>query len=122
MKLELSTSHAVDLLRQDEYAGWSYHGATALVEHLENMEDELGEEINFNCIDFRCEFSKYKSLRDWLFNYYGLGMTLKDALESAGIYRDDDDAEEIDSLIAEFIRERGTLVEFEGGIIVSSNF
>ncbi len=122
MKLELSTSHAVDLLRQDEYAAWSYKGATALVEYLENLEEDLEEEINFNVVDFRCEFSEYKSLRDWLFNYYGLGMTLKDALESVGIYRDDDDAEEIDSLIAEFIRDRGTLVDFDGGVIVSSDF
>lgn len=122
MKLELSTNYAVDLLRQDEYADWSYRGATALVEYLENLEEDLNEEINFNCIDFRCEFSEYKSVRDWLFNYYGLGMTLKDALESAGIYRDDADDEDIDSLIAEFIRDRGTLVEFDGGVIVSSNF
>ena len=121
MKLQLSTSHAVDLLRQDEYAGWSYKGATALVEHLETLEEDLGEEITFNCIDFRCEFSEYKSVRDWLFNYYGLGMTLKDALESAGIYHEEDE-EEIESLIAEFIRDRGTLVEFEGGVIVSSDF
>lgn len=120
MKLELSTSHAVDLLRRDEYAGWSYKGATALVEHMENLEEELNEEINFNVVDFRCEFSEYKSVQDWLFNHYGLGMTLKDALESAGIYRDDSDDDDIDSLIAEFISDRGTLVEFDGGIIVSA--
>lgn len=117
MKLELSTSHAVDLLRQDEYAGWSYKGASALVEYLENLEDELGEEITFNCIDFRCEFSEYHSVQDWLTSYYG--RPLKEALECAGIEHDEDE-DEIDSLIAEFIRDRGTLVEFDGGIIVSA--
>ena len=119
MKLQLSTSHAVDLLRRDEYAGWSYHGATALVEYLENLEDELGEEINFNVVDFRCEFSEYKSLCDWLTSYYG--SPLKEALESAGIDHEDDE-DDIDALISEYIRDRGTLVEFEGGVIVSSNF
>lgn len=118
MKLEISTSHAVDLLRRDEYAGWSYKGATALVEHLENLEDELGEEITFNCIDFRCEFSEFHSLQDWLTSYYG--RPLKEALECAGIDPDDDD--DIDSLITEFIRDRGTLISFEGGIIVSNDF
>jgi hypothetical protein len=119
MKLQLSTNYAIDLLRQDEYAGWSYKGATALVEHLENLEDELGEEINFNCIDFRCEYSEYHSVQDWLTSYYG--MSLKESLECAGIDHDEDE-DEIDALISEFILNRGTLVEFEGGVIVSSNF
>ena len=119
MKLQLSTNYAVDLLRRDEYAGWSYHGATALVEHLETLEEDLGEEITFNCIDFRYEFSEYKSLCDWLTSYYG--SPLKEALESAGIDHDEDE-DEINESISEFIRDRGTLVEFEGGVIVSSDF
>jgi len=116
MNLELSTSHAVDLLRQDEYAGWSYHGATALVEHLENLENDLGEEINFNCIDFRCEFSEFHSVQDWLTSYYG--RPLKDALGCAGIEHDED----VDESISEYIRDRGTLIEYDGGVIVSSDF
>jgi len=119
MKLELSTNQAVDLLRQDEYAGWSYKGATALVEHLENLEDKLGEEINFNCIDFRCEYSEYHSVQDWLTSYYG--RPLEDALECAGIDHDEDE-DTIDLSISEYIRERGTLIKFDGGVIVSSNF
>ena len=119
MKLQLSTQQAVDLLRQDEYAGWSYNGATALVEHLETLEEDLGEEITFNCIDFRCDFSEYHSVRDWLTSYYG--SPLKDALESAGIDHDldVDDDDDIDSLVSEYIRDRGTLIEFDGGVIVS---
>ena len=120
MKLQLSTSHAVDLLRQDEYAGWSYHGATALVEYLENMEDELGEEINFNCIDFRCGFSEYKSAQDWLTSHYG--RPLKDALKFADIDCDLSSDYDVDESISEFIRDRGTLIEYDVGVIVSSDF
>lgn len=120
MKLQLSTSHAVDLLRQDEYAGWSYHGATALVEHLENMEDELGEEINFNVVDFRCEFSEFHSVQDWLTSHYR--RPLKDALKFADIDCDLSSDYDVDESISEFIRDRGTLVDFDGGVIVSSNF
>jgi len=116
MKLQLSTSHAVDLLRTDEYAGWSYKGATALVEHLEDLEEDLGEEINFNCIDFRCDFSEYKSVQDWLTSHFG--RPLEDALKWASIEHDED----VDESISEYIRVRGTLVEFDGGVIVSSNF
>jgi len=120
MKLELSTSHAVDLLRQDEYAGWSYKGATALVEHLENLEEELNEEINFNVVDFRCEFSEFHSVQDWLTSHFG--RTLKEALEFADIDCDISSEYDVDSLIAEFIRDRGTLISFDGGIIVSNDF
>jgi len=120
MKLELSTSHAVDLLRQDEYAGWSYKGATALVEYLENMEDELGEDINFNCVDFRCEFSEYKSVQDWLTSHYG--RPLEDALKFADIDCDLSSEYDVNESISEFIRDRGTLVDFDGGVIVSSDF
>lgn len=117
MKLQLSTNYAVDLLRRDEYAAWSYKGATALVEYLENLEDELGEEITFNCIDFRCEFSEFHSVQDWLTSHFG--RPLKEALECAGIDHDEDE-DALDSLIAEFIRDRGTLVEFQDGVIVSA--
>lgn len=136
MKLELSTSYAVDLLLRDEHAGWSYKGATALVEYMEDMEEDLGEEINFNVVDFRSDFSEYKSLRDWLTSYFG--RPLKEALKSAGIDHEetDLDAEDktwlggppggylisLDVLIADYIRARGTLIEFDGGIIVSSDF
>ena len=116
MKLQLSTSYAVDLLLQDEYAGWSYHGASALVEYLEDLEEELGEEITFNCIDLRCEYSEYESVQAWLTSHYGI--PLKDALKSAGIEHDEDEYKMYLS-IAEYIHERGTLIEFEGGIIVS---
>ena len=119
MKLQLSTSYAVDLLLQDEFAKWSYNGATALVEHLEDREEELDVEINFNCIDLRCEYSEYESVQDWLTSYYG--SPLNDALKSAGIEHDEDEYKMYLS-IAEYIHERGTLIEFEGGIIVSSDF
>ena len=120
MKLQLSTSHAVDLLRKDEYAGWSYKGATALVEYLENLEEDLGEEITFNCIDFRCEFSEFPSVQDWITSHFG--RPLKDALEFADIDCDLSSDYDVYESISEYIRDRGTLVEFEGGVIVSSNF
>ena len=120
MKLQLSTSHAVDLLRTDEYAGWSYKGATALVEYLEDLEEDLGEEITFNCIDFRCDFSEYHSVQDWITSHFG--RTLEDALKFADIECDLSSDYDVENAISEYIRDRGTLVEFEGGIIVSSNF
>ena len=120
MKIDLAHMTAVDLLRQDEYAAWSYKGAVALVEYLENLENEIGEEITFNCIDFRCEFSEYHSVQDWITSHFG--RPLKDALKFADIECDLSSEYDVDESISEYIRDRGTLVEFDGGIIVSSNF
>lgn len=117
--MHLSSTQAIDFLMTDEYADWSYQGATALVEHFETLEEDLGEEIIFNSIDFRCDYSEYRDVRDWLTAYYG--RPLKDALECAGIDHDEDE-DTIDLSISEYIRDRGTLVEFDGGVIVSSNF
>lgn len=42
MKKTLSTYDIANALHQDKYAGWSYAGAKALAEYLEELE-RLGE-------------------------------------------------------------------------------
>ena len=116
--MHLSSTQAIEFLLTDEYADWSYQGAAALVAHFETLEEDTGEEIIFNSIDFRCDFSEYRDVRDWLTAYYG--RPLKDALECAGLYREGASDEELDTLISEFIRDRGDLIPFEGGVIVSA--
>jgi hypothetical protein len=58
MKVYLSTAEAVQRLMADEYAAWSYRGATALVEYLEELEHEIKHFV-FNVIDIRCEFHEW---------------------------------------------------------------
>ena len=55
----LSTNQAVQELMADEYADWSYEAATALVEWIEDFEENQGEPIEFDPIGLRCEFSEY---------------------------------------------------------------
>jgi hypothetical protein len=61
MKIILSTSQAADILLQDKNARWSYDGARALVEHLEQWEEETGEELELDVVELRCDWSEYKS-------------------------------------------------------------
>lgn len=68
MKLNLTTNQAADLLLDDEYAGWTYEGAHALVEHLEDLEDDLGS-IDFDRVGLRCDFSEYASAAEALEQY-----------------------------------------------------
>ena len=97
----LTEGQVIQALRQDTYANWSYKGAKALTEYLFELEDETGEQIELDPIAWRCEFTEYDSLEEWAIAYFG------------------EDEDEHPCNIAGYIRDRGTLIEFEGGIIVS---
>ena len=127
MHTTLSTSEIAGALIKDEYANWSRNGALALSEYLESLELEQG--IELDVVALRCEFSEYESLVDWFDDHFGsLGeefgidylnpMTGKVETQSTtdcdGNYHD-----EILDGIKEYIEERGTLIEFDGGIIVA---
>ena len=55
MKMTLSISDAADLLIRDEYARWSYAAANAMCEYLEQLEDDIGEDIEFCPVAIRCD-------------------------------------------------------------------
>ena len=119
MKTTLNTYEIVNALLKDEYASWSYNGAKALAEYLEQYEEDCGVELELDVVALRCDFSEYNSLEEWLTEYYG--KTLEEAFKSAGVDLDgDEDEEELADLIRSHIRDHGQLIEFDGGIIVSS--
>jgi hypothetical protein len=119
MKITLNAEDCASRLVEDKNANWSWNGALALANHLEEVEFESGEEIEFDAVGIRCEFSEFAGLREWISEYYGVGFD--EAMKSAGIDLDGTETDEdIDRLIAEHIADHGTLIEFTGGIIVSS--
>ena len=88
------------LKRSDNYKdNFSYEGANALQEYLEDYSNEIGENIEFDPIAWCCEFSEYE---DWAEAYeqYGDG-TITDPEQ-----------------MKEFIDERTMTYEFDGGIII----
>lgn len=116
MKMTLSTDHAARILMEDDNANWSWAGARALVEYL----DEIDEDMELDVVAIRCDYSEYSSLQDWAEDYFADG--LKDdglllELDEDGDLVDEDAA---DTAIRDYIENYGTLIEFEGGIIVSS--
>ena len=113
----LSFSDAVDILRADQYAAWSWAGARALVEYLEELEEETGERIEIDPVALRCEFSEYTSaveaasdLSDWEYRP-----------DEWGADYDEDAAEEA---ALEWLRDRTVALVFDGrdasGVIVGS--
>ena len=104
----LTTSEIAHRLHRDEYASFSIDGAYALAEYLEELEEALNEQIEFDAIAIRCDYTEYDSLLDWAIQFYG-----------------DDEVEE-DEFSEDWARDEiqdnldGTLIEFNGGIIVSN--
>ena len=111
MKMTLNTSQAVDALRRDQYAGWSYKGAIALVEYLEQYEQDLGEQVELDVVAIRCDFSEYSSaLEAAIDNGYNEG-------DSTQLSEDS----EVDQEAAlEYLQEHTTVIEFDGGVIIQN--
>lgn len=117
MKYTLSTYEAAERLFNDENANWSRAGAFALVEYLEELEEDIGEEIDFCPCGLRCDYSQYDSLEEWAEEQWPNNSEMLSALS---LDSSEDDGNLILQAIREYIRNRGTLLEFDGGIIVSS--
>jgi hypothetical protein len=103
------------MLLDDENANWSRAGAFAIVEYLEELEEDIGEPIEFCPVSIRCEFSEYDSLEDLALEQW---VTPEKAWQELGLVHGDSD--EFAEAIREYIQDRGQLIEFEGGIIVSA--
>jgi len=116
MKQTLTTSDIARQLHEDKSAGWSYSGALALAEYLEEIEDGTGAEMEFDRVAIRCDWSQYEGLRQWAEDYFGS----ISAWESALSIEEDTLPDDVDDKIREYINDRGTLIEFDGGVIVSS--
>jgi hypothetical protein len=111
MKNTLNTSEAASLLMADENAAWTMAGAYSLAEYLEQYEEDCGTEIEFDRVALRCEYSEYESLQEWA-QFFLSRQELAD-----GYFSEEDENHEEN--IRDYIRDRGQLIEFDGGIIVS---
>lgn len=115
MKQTLSTSQAADILYADKNADWSRSGAYVLIEYLEEFEESTGVEIELDVVAIRCDFAEYKSLVEWASGYF---VDWRGDLDIGPELEEGDP--EIDDAIRDFIHVTGHLIEFDGGVIVSS--
>jgi hypothetical protein len=124
MKKTLTNYEIAHELLQDDNAGWTRAGAFALAEYLEEYEESTGEEMEFDHVAIRCDFSEYKSILAFADEYFGGdNRQAADALGlEIAISGDEFEEEdwEVENAVRDYIEGRGTLIEFDGGIIVSS--
>ena len=105
MKQTMNTSQIADALRADDNAAWSYAGARALAEYLEQYEEDSGSEMELDRVAIRCEFSEYAN-----------------ATEAAGNYdwQPDEgaDEDETEAAALKYLNDRTMVIEFGGGIVI----
>ncbi len=68
LKQIMTTSEAANLLLKDDNANWTYQGAHAIAEYLEELSDDCGEDIDFCHVEVRIEFSEYTA-SDLVYQY-----------------------------------------------------
>lgn len=111
MKISISKYEAADILLADNNASWSYPGALALCEHLEELEGELGEEIALDTVALRCEWREYE--------------TAVEAAEDTGWEYEGDDEDDEDAkedAARTWLSENTSILEFKGGVVVRTEF
>jgi ribonuclease BN (tRNA processing enzyme) len=106
MKETLTTNQVADRLREYRNGGFSYHGAYALAEYLENFEAETGEEMELDVIAISCDFDEYES-------YFEINEEL-DLINFEADFPDD----EKDEKIKAELEKHTSVIEFKEGVII----
>lgn len=66
---ELTTSTMINDLMSDEYAKWTYDEAEALAEYYAMLSDDIGDDIEWDTVAIRCDWSSYADLEELKENY-----------------------------------------------------
>jgi hypothetical protein len=113
MKQTLMTYQIVDSLYRNKDNGFSFEGAKALAEYLEQLEEDIGEELELDVVAIRCEYSEYKNYQELNREY--------NVIDFDKDYPDNDlDDDDKDDLIKAELENRTTVIEFDSGIIIQN--
>ena len=75
-------------MRSDNYKNnFSYEGLHALFEYIEQYEDDIGEEFEFDMVGICCDYSEYDDIEDFNEQYSHVkdGYTLDDIREETTV-------------------------------------
>ena len=86
MKTTLTKEQAISILLQDEYTGWAYYEAEAIVSWYEQCEEDIGEEIELDPVAIRCEWASES--KEEICESYGIDPEdlIKELEENCAIY------------------------------------
>ena len=78
---------------------FSYRGLEKLFEYLEDLEEDLGEKIEFDLIAIACEYTEYEDIKEFI------------ECHNYDVEREDyDDEEDYKSAVFKYIRNQTTLI------------
>mgnify|MGYP000424491670 FL=1 len=86
---------------------FTYNGRLALFDYMEELEKDTGEQMECDIIGFCCDFSEYETVEECAKEY---------SLWSS----EPDSYEEREEYALEELRDRTSVIEFEGGIIIQA--
>ena len=98
-------------LKSMDRDNFSYEGAKALMEYLEALSEDIGENIEYDPIAFCCDFSEYSDAE-----YQDLANEYDEAPHRSDYENDVDHAE----ALIEWLNENTTVIEFNGGCIIQA--
>ncbi len=114
MKTTLTTEQATQLLLADPYRKWTYNGARAIVEYLEEGERDCGDEWEFDVTQIRCDWLDYPRAVEAVQDIYKNWEWLNDnELEGEA------EAAEKERCAMDFLQGKDPVIAFNGGVIVS---
>lgn len=105
----LNTAQAANLLMEN--SSFSYHGAYALINYIEQLEEDTSELIEFDAVAIRCDYSEYDTAY-FAAEDYGYSDT-----EDYG-YSDTEDNDEREKNALNWLQDQTSVIEFDGGVIV----
>lgn len=101
--------------RMDRGEQFSYEALDALYDYLIQIEEDIGEKIELDVIALCCEYTEYADCIEVASKYFEFEwMTFWEDWEELKT------SEEVEEEAKEFLRDRTTLIEFDGGIIISN--
>lgn len=105
MKETLSNYEVADRLMQ---ANWSYEAAKALANFYEELEEQTGEEIEFDAVAIRCDWTEYSNI-------------IGAATDSGWSPEDGDDEDDQEKDALRFLKKKTTIINLPcGGVLVQS--
>ena len=87
---------------------FSWEAAARLADYYDDLEQDIGEEIEFDAVAIACDWDEYGDAEELVEAY---GYVLNDD------WAEEEDSEKVDAVI-EYLRENTDVIEFSGGWLV----
>jgi len=114
MKQNIGFNQFLDAFPESYKNNFTYNGKKALFEYLEQLEDDIGKEIECDIIAFCCEYGEYKNLKEYLQSY-------SSDIDKAE-YEENDDLEGYEKAVLEEIRDKTTLIMIDEESFIIGQF